>query len=60
MAPGFISYLVYGSFLATMGGYSAYVFRSLGYKGLYSKAMIPLVALGVGYRVVDYGMNELR
>ena len=50
VAPGFISYLVYGGFLTVMGGYSAIVFRSHGYQGLISKAMLPVIALGVGMK----------
>lgn len=57
VAPGFISYMIYGVFYASIGGYSAYVFRSFGYKGLVSKAMIPALALFAGYKAVDYGLN---
>lgn len=57
VAPGFLSYLVYGVFIGGVSGYTAYVFRSLGYKGLISKAMIPAVGIAVGYKVVEYGMN---
>lgn len=57
VAPGFISYMIYGVFFASMGGYTTYVFKSFGYKGLVSKAMIPVVALGVGYKAVEYGLN---
>lgn len=60
VAPGFISYLIYGSFMAGMGVYTAYVFRSFGYKGLISKAMIPAVGIAVGYKVVEFGLNYGR
>ncbi len=60
VAPGFDSYLIYGTFLLGMAGYSTYVFRSLGYKGLASKAMLPLVGLAVGYKGVEYGLNWSR
>ena len=40
-----------------MGAYSLYVFRSVGYQGLISKAMLPVVAMGVGYKVLEYGLN---
>jgi hypothetical protein len=57
VAPGFISYLIYGTFFVGMGGYSTYVFKSLGYKGFVSKAMIPVAGLAVGYKAVEYGLN---
>ena len=60
VAPGFISYLIYGTFYATMGLYTAYLFRSMGYKGLVSKAILPAVILGVGYKVFEYGLNAGR
>jgi hypothetical protein len=40
-----------------MGGYSAYVFRFHGYQGLISRAMLPVVVLGVGFKAVEYGIN---
>ena len=43
-----------------MGGYSFYVFRGMGYQGLVSKAMLPVVALGAGYKAVEYGLNAGR
>ena len=60
VAPGFVSYMIYGVFFASIGGYTTYVFRSFGYKGLVSKAMIPVVALVAGYKAVDYGLNYGR
>ena len=43
-----------------MGGYSAIVFRSHGYQGLISKAMLPVFALGVGMKGTSYGLNYGR
>lgn len=40
-----------------MGGYSTMVFRSQGYQGLISKAMLPVLALGVGMKATEYGIN---
>jgi hypothetical protein len=57
VAPGFISYVIYGTFFGSMSVYTAYVFRSLGYKGLVSKAIIPVAGFAVGYKVVEYGLN---
>lgn len=57
VAPGFISYLIYGGFLAAIGGYTSIVFRSQGYQGLISKAMLPVIALGVGMKGTEYGLN---
>ena len=48
------------NYFASIGGYTTYVFRSFGYKGLVSKAMIPAVALVAGYKAVDYGLNYGR
>lgn len=60
VAPGFISYMIYGVFFVSIGGYTTYVFRSFGYKGLASKAMIPALALIGGYKAVDYALNAGR
>jgi len=49
--------MIYGVFFASIGGYTTYVFRSFGYKGLASKAMIPALALFAGYKAVDFGLN---
>ena len=57
VAPGFLSYVIYGTFFVGMGGYTAYVFRSLGYQGLVSKAILPVVGLAAGYKAVEYGLN---
>ena len=46
--------------MAGMGGYTAYVFRSFGYQGLVSKAMIPVVGIAVGFKAVEYGLNYGR
>ena len=46
--------------MGSMGLYSVYVFRSLGYQGLVSKAMLPAVVIGVGVKVVEYGLNTGR
>lgn len=46
--------------MGLMGAYGAYVFRSFGYQGLVSKAMLPVVALGVGYKAVELGLNYGR
>lgn len=43
-----------------MSLYTLYVFKTMGYQGLYSKAIIPAVALGVGYKVIEYGLNAGR
>jgi hypothetical protein len=43
-----------------MAAYSAYVFRSLGYSGLVSKAILPVVVLGVGFKAVEYGLTTGR
>lgn len=40
-----------------MSGYTAYVFKSHGYSGLVSKAMLPVAVIGVGYKAVEYGLN---
>jgi hypothetical protein len=32
----------------------------MGYKGLVSKAILPAVALGAGYKFVEYGLNAGR
>ena len=60
VVPGFLSYLIYGGFLAVMGGYTAVVFRSHGYQGLISKAMLPVIALGVSMKGTEYGLNYGR
>jgi hypothetical protein len=43
--------------MGAMGGYTAYVFRSFGYQGFVSKAMIPVVGIAVGFKAVEYGLN---
>ncbi len=43
-----------------MSLYTAYVFRTMGYSGLVSKAMLPVAAIGVGYKVFEYGLNAGR
>jgi len=43
-----------------MAGYTAYVFRSTGYQGIVSKAMLPVAVLGLGYKAVEYGLNVGR
>jgi hypothetical protein len=35
-----------------MGVYSAFVFKNMGYKGLISKAMLPVAVFGVGYKAI--------
>ena len=43
-----------------MGIYTAFIFRNMGYKGLVSRTMLPVVVFGVGYKVFEYGLNAGR
>ena len=41
-------------------GYIAYVWRTLGWKGFGSRAVIPLAAVVAGHRATMYGVNFIR
>ena len=60
VAPGFISYLIYGTFAGSMSVYSAYLFRTMGYQGFATKAVAPVIVIGVAYKAVEYGLNAGR
>ena len=60
VAPGVITYLAYAGIIASMVGYSLYIWRGAGLKAFVGKSVLPVIGMGVAFKGITYGMNMVR
>ena len=58
--PGTLTYMTNIFFMGSLGMYSAYVLRTLGPRGLFGKAVIPIVGLYGAWKATMLGVNTIR